>query len=339
VGALKLYKRENNTSVKGALGLYVGFKKGCAGAYRYGFNGQEKVDEIAGVGNHNTALFWEYDTRLGRRWNVDPVDKEKVSGFSCLSNNPISKTDILGDDDVFVNKDKSVDIVKTQDKFDRKFVDGIQEGQNLEKGWGLKNFSNARIINIGKDWESKYLFQGKKIIGLVAFKSGLYFNNGKNFNDDKAVAGMNIDIGIFSFEKSNDFAFYQTFYCNYNPQNGENDEKPAGNYQDGTPPNNTYPDSRVNLFSANKTGYSFDFYMSDYPNRYDYSPKNMRWNGFTTILCKSSDKKISNLFTLNWGFTVNNSLVKRQLAKPVKSGDDFHLKTMPKLNAEIKPTK
>ena len=40
--------------------------------YRFGFNGQEKVDEIAGAGNHTTAEFWEYDTRLGRRWNRDP---------------------------------------------------------------------------------------------------------------------------------------------------------------------------------------------------------------------------------------------------------------------------
>jgi hypothetical protein len=38
--------------------------------YRYGFNGQEKSDEIAGEGNHNTAEFWEYDTRTGRRWNA-----------------------------------------------------------------------------------------------------------------------------------------------------------------------------------------------------------------------------------------------------------------------------
>ena len=35
--------------------------------YRFGFNGQEKVNEIAGVGNHNTALFWEYDTRTAQR--------------------------------------------------------------------------------------------------------------------------------------------------------------------------------------------------------------------------------------------------------------------------------
>jgi hypothetical protein len=43
------------------------------GVYRYGFNGQEKSTEIDPNGNINTAKFWEYDSRIGRRWNTDPV--------------------------------------------------------------------------------------------------------------------------------------------------------------------------------------------------------------------------------------------------------------------------
>jgi len=39
--------------------------------YWLGFNGQEKDDEVAGAGNTNTAMFWEYDIRLGRRWNSE----------------------------------------------------------------------------------------------------------------------------------------------------------------------------------------------------------------------------------------------------------------------------
>jgi hypothetical protein len=70
-------------------------------AYRFGFNGQEKVDEISGVGNHNTALFWEYDTRLGRRWNLDPKPNVSISGYAVLKNNPILFTDVNGDS-VFV---------------------------------------------------------------------------------------------------------------------------------------------------------------------------------------------------------------------------------------------
>ena len=45
----------------------TGFKEG----YRY--NTQMKVDEVAGNGDHYTAQFWEYDPRLGRRWNINPI--------------------------------------------------------------------------------------------------------------------------------------------------------------------------------------------------------------------------------------------------------------------------
>jgi hypothetical protein len=72
--------------------------------YRYGFNGQEKVDEIAGVGNHNTALFWEYDTRLGRRWNVDPVDQVSVSNYAVNADNPIINIDPNGDHNYYLNQ-------------------------------------------------------------------------------------------------------------------------------------------------------------------------------------------------------------------------------------------
>ncbi len=70
---------------------------GFAGGYRFGFNGQERTDEIKGIGNHNTALYWEYDTRLGRRWNLDPKRIIGISDYSVNSNNPIFYIDPLGD--------------------------------------------------------------------------------------------------------------------------------------------------------------------------------------------------------------------------------------------------
>lgn len=78
-------------------------------AYKYGFNGQEKDDEVAGSGNINTAMFWEYDTRLGRRWNLDPKPETSYSSYSVLRNNPIWFTDPFGDTtsyDFFSKKDK-----------------------------------------------------------------------------------------------------------------------------------------------------------------------------------------------------------------------------------------
>jgi hypothetical protein len=70
-----------------------------AGA-RFGFNGQEKVNEISGVGNNNTALFWEYDTRTGRRWNLDPVDQVSISNYSVNLLNPIMMNDPNGDNPI-----------------------------------------------------------------------------------------------------------------------------------------------------------------------------------------------------------------------------------------------
>ena len=60
-------------------------------SYRYGMNGQEKDDEIAqGI---YTAEYWEYDSRLGRRWNIDPIVKAHRSGYATFANNPIVYAD------------------------------------------------------------------------------------------------------------------------------------------------------------------------------------------------------------------------------------------------------
>ncbi len=71
-----------------------------AAGYRFGFNTQEKDDEIYGKGNASSAEFWEYDTRLGRRWNLDPEFKKYAdeTPYLVLHNNPSSITDFKGDE-------------------------------------------------------------------------------------------------------------------------------------------------------------------------------------------------------------------------------------------------
>jgi hypothetical protein len=63
--------------------------------YRFGFNGQEKSTEIGA--NTSTAQFWEYDSRIARRWNTDPKPIVGISNYSAFSNNPILHMDALGD--------------------------------------------------------------------------------------------------------------------------------------------------------------------------------------------------------------------------------------------------
>jgi RHS repeat-associated protein len=66
-----------------------------AGDYRAGMNGQYKDDEI--FEGAYTAEYWQYDSRLGRRWNRDPKPTLGVSDYACFGNNPILFSDVNGD--------------------------------------------------------------------------------------------------------------------------------------------------------------------------------------------------------------------------------------------------
>jgi len=59
-------------------------------SYRFAFNGQERDDEVSGEGNSYTAEFWQYDSRLGRRFNLDPLMGKYPwqSAYACFNNNP-----------------------------------------------------------------------------------------------------------------------------------------------------------------------------------------------------------------------------------------------------------
>ena len=75
--------------------LQPGRQSGSFG--RNGFNGQERSTEIDVNGNHNTAEFWEYDARIGRRWNKDPKPSAYLSAYAALVNSPFWKIDFKGD--------------------------------------------------------------------------------------------------------------------------------------------------------------------------------------------------------------------------------------------------
>lgn len=64
--------------------------------YRYSINGQEKEFELNE--NITSAEYWEYDSRIGRRWNIDPLAHKFVwqSPYCAMDNNPILKNDPLG---------------------------------------------------------------------------------------------------------------------------------------------------------------------------------------------------------------------------------------------------
>ena len=68
-----------------------------AALYPFAFNGMLKDNDVDGIdGDSYTADFWEYDPRLGRRWNLDPIPIPFLSNYLCFGNDPIWHSDKLG---------------------------------------------------------------------------------------------------------------------------------------------------------------------------------------------------------------------------------------------------
>ncbi len=90
---------QNRATISTPAGYFSGdFYKKRTGWYFFGFNGQEKDDEVFGsTGTSYTAQFWQYDSRTGRRWNLDPKPDPSVSYYATFVDNPIWFSDPLGD--------------------------------------------------------------------------------------------------------------------------------------------------------------------------------------------------------------------------------------------------
>ncbi len=66
--------------------------------YRYGFQGQERDDEVKGAGNSINYTFRMHDPRLGRMLSIDPMEMSLsfLSAYCFAANNPISFIDEQG---------------------------------------------------------------------------------------------------------------------------------------------------------------------------------------------------------------------------------------------------
>ena len=66
--------------------------------YRFGFNGQEKDDEVKGSGNSLSFKYRIYDPRLGRFLSVDPLFASYPwnSTYAFAENRPIDGIDLEG---------------------------------------------------------------------------------------------------------------------------------------------------------------------------------------------------------------------------------------------------
>jgi hypothetical protein len=183
--------------------------------YRFGFNGQEKDNELKGKGNVNTAEFWEYDTRFGRRWNIDPVDQIGISNYACFANNPIFLVDIKGDEvrngDKIASekyKEKADDLIKNLEKYENQHR--IKKGMNKKdfyklgldkKAWNGYNRIQEKIQTYRKksEYHEKQAEVTEKIIKEWKVNSPSLYD--KVDKVESSVNKENVDFIIFTGEE------------------------------------------------------------------------------------------------------------------------------------------
>jgi len=131
-------------------------------AYRYGFNGQEKDDEVEGQGNSYTAEYWQYSSRLGRRWNIDPIVKISESPYATFNNNPIYFVDVSGADGIATvnKKDKTINVkaVFYYNKNDKNLSRKAITGDVYVKQWEETIKSEISLIKKG-EFSNIYTFK------------------------------------------------------------------------------------------------------------------------------------------------------------------------------------
>lgn len=160
------------------------------GEYRFGYNGQEKDDEIKGTGNSLNFGARIYDPRIGRFFSVDPLFYESPnwSPFVFAFDNPIN----LIDEDGLSGKNprekfyseyatpliKKMDDVTTANKYKALYIVAQKRTEN-----GFKLNPKGNIYNI----------KGKGDKGSVKISATEYDKNGKAYKktDSYAVYSSN----------------------------------------------------------------------------------------------------------------------------------------------------
>lgn len=105
MGCKRLTYSDFGTSLKVVHRDFSMIPKSCAGSYRYGFQAQEKDDEVKGAGNSVNYTYRMHDPRLGRFFAIDPLTKEypHYTPYSFSGNKVIHAIELEGKEELVVS--------------------------------------------------------------------------------------------------------------------------------------------------------------------------------------------------------------------------------------------
>ncbi len=154
-----------------------------------GFNGQRISREISPTAQ--TAEFWEYNADVGRRWNLDPVNKPWESPYATFNNNPIFKIDPAGLDGTPYKIKKGDNLSKIAKRF----------GTSVAKLMEINDIKDANKISAGQVIQL-YAYTSPKEAEIFGnpeqdFKSSPLtgYNNPKNDQYSYSVTATSIELG------------------------------------------------------------------------------------------------------------------------------------------------
>jgi RHS repeat-associated protein len=190
--------------------------QGTAEGYRYSHNSHEKEDAL--FKGAQSAEYWMYDSRIGRRWERDPVVKPMESRYAAFNNNPILYADPKGlDGEARAKKHAEKTGGDARDLGNGKWeVVTAKEGKDSEYSStgkemdvDIKTFKDNIFEKIGKglsnlegkmrgNWKS-----GRELEGAIgSFKLG-----GRTYESNGSVT-LTQEIGIYSYNEDN-IGFYR----------------------------------------------------------------------------------------------------------------------------------
>jgi|GEM_PF-2613831 len=161
--------------------------------YRYGFNGQMKNNEWAGVGNYLDFKFRGYNSRTGRFISVDPLFEKYPwnSDYAFAANKVINSMDLEGLEAVGTyNKATGTlllipDISQTKPSLPYRYVDAFQYAQLSAADKSKSNYGIAVThVFTGAESSQDHPVPYRKTIGEIPIPNGQY-----NILENKGVTG------------------------------------------------------------------------------------------------------------------------------------------------------
>jgi len=159
-------------------------------SYRFGFNGQEKDNEVYGEGNAYSFEYRVHDPRLGRFLSVDPLAKSypHYTPYSFAGNKPIQAIDIEGAEELVVTAKGS--------KFYAKAMLLIMQSEHLQKLMNsISDPSKAAtqkiyltIGDLGSDDAQTTSYNIKPIAEQLVLYNNMSEEGLKRLSDDERIA-------------------------------------------------------------------------------------------------------------------------------------------------------